>query len=86
MTYAALEHEGQQVARKASHGGKREGAGRPKSERDDVTVKMDRRVVARAQFVARLRGLTVAEFLTEIARPGVDREFAKESAKQGEGK
>lgn len=65
--------------RGASRGGKRPGAGRPKSVRDDVTVKMDRAVVARARFVADLRGLTLAEYLSEAVRPVVDRDFTKEA-------
>lgn len=85
MTHTVLEHDGQQVARKAAHGGKREGAGRPKSERDDATAKIDKAILARAHFVARVRGISVAEYLSETLRGPVDRDFHKESVKQ-EGK
>lgn len=71
--------------RGASRGGKRLGAGRPKSERDDVTVKMARAVVARARFVADLRGLTLAEYLSEAVRPVVDQDFAKAAQPTGQG-
>ena len=65
--------EGREVA----HGGKRTGAGRPKSGRDDVTVKMDRGVVARARYVAEVRGVTLAAYLSEAVGPVVDRDFGK---------
>ena len=42
-----------------------------------MTVKMDRAIVARARFVADLRGLTLTEYLSEAIRPIVDRDFAK---------
>jgi hypothetical protein len=67
------------------HGGKRPGAGRPKSERDDVTVKLDRGVVARARYVAEIRGVTLAEYLTEAVRPVVDRDFGKAAKPTGQG-
>jgi hypothetical protein len=52
--------------------------GRPKSsERDDVTVRLDRLIARRAKAVADYRGITLAEFLSELARGPVDREFAK---------
>lgn len=66
------------VARKGQRGGPRPGAGRPKaSGRDDVTVKLDRSLVARARFVADLRGISLAEYLTDAVRPAVDRDFEK---------
>lgn len=72
------------VAKKSSHGGTRPGSGRPKSARDDISVKLDRTVVARGRFVAELRGLTLAEYLTEAIRPIVDRDFARESRRSEE--
>lgn len=52
--------------------------GRPKSsERDDVSVKMDRTLAAKARQVAIRRGITVAEFITEVTRPTIEREYAK---------
>ena len=69
--------EGQAVAKKTTtHGGERQGAGRPKTVRDDISVKIDRSVAAKAMYLARLKGLTLAEYLTEKVRPDVEREFA----------
>lgn len=52
--------------------------GRPKSsERDDVTVRVDRRVKIRAEAVADFKGIPLAELLTEILRGPVDREFSR---------
>ncbi len=62
-------------AKKANHGGQRPGAGRPTSGRDDVAVKMDRAIVARARYVAEIRGLTLAQYLSEAVRSMVDRDF-----------
>ena len=67
------------VAKSTGHGGRRDGAGRPRSERRDIAVKMDRALVAKARFVAQCRGLTLAEYVTESLRPTVDKDFAKES-------
>ena len=71
--------------RGSPHGGKRPGAGRPKSERDDVTVKLDRGVVARARYVAEIRGVTLAEYLSEAVRPIVDRDFGKAAKPTSQG-
>jgi hypothetical protein len=60
------------------HGGVRPGqSGRPKTVRDDISVKMDRSVAAKAQYLARLKGMTLAEFISETVRGPVEREFAK---------
>jgi hypothetical protein len=71
--------EGRPVAKKSGHGGERAGAGRPKAARDDISVKIDRAVAAKAMYLARLRGQTLAEFLTEKVRPDIEREFQKSS-------
>lgn len=47
--------------------------GRPESGRDDVTVKLDRAVVAKAKLIAAHRGTTVAELLTEAVKGPIDR-------------
>ncbi len=65
------------AAKKANHGGQRPGAGRPNSGRDDVAVKMDRAIVARARYVTDLRGITLAEYLSEAVRGVVDRDFER---------
>jgi hypothetical protein len=52
--------------------------GRPKtSERQDVNVKFDRILAGRARAVANGRGISMAEYLTELARAVIDRDFAK---------
>lgn len=73
--------EGGTVARKNEHGGPRAGAGRPKSsDRDDVTVRIDRGIAAKARYVAEVRGISLAEYLTTITTGQVDRDFARASA------
>jgi hypothetical protein len=53
--------------------------GRPKrSERDDVPVKVDRAIVNKAKMIATARGLSLAEYVSELLRGPVDRDFAKE--------
>ena len=50
--------------------------GRPKtSERHDVTVKVDRRLVGKAKLIATHRGISVAELLTELLDGPVDRAY-----------
>jgi hypothetical protein len=52
--------------------------GRPKrSERDDVTVKLDRALVAKAKLIAAHRGSNVAELLSELLRAPIDRAYAQ---------
>lgn len=52
--------------------------GRPAtSDRDDVTVKVDRHVAAKLRYVAEQKGVALAELLTDILRPIADREFEK---------
>jgi hypothetical protein len=50
-----------------------------------VTVKLDRPTATRAHFVAKARGITLAEYLSEITKPIVDRDFNQE-ARRMEGK
>lgn len=52
--------------------------GRPKSsQRNDVTAKVDSGVVTKAKFVADTRGIPLAEYLSELLRGPVDRDFAR---------
>ena len=52
--------------------------GRPKrSERNDVTVKLDRTLVGKAKLIATHRGIPVAELLSELLRVPVDRAYAQ---------
>lgn len=63
--------------------------GRPKSsDRDDVTVKLDRGIASKAKMVAAARSLTLTKYLSDITRAIVDKDFAKEmrQVEKGEGK
>lgn len=71
--------ESQVMAKKSGHGGSRSGAGRPRTERDDMAVKVDRAIVTRAHYVAKARGISLAEYLSDLLLPLVERDFAKES-------
>jgi hypothetical protein len=52
--------------------------GRPKrSERDDVTVKVDRTLVGKAKLIATHQGIPVAELLTELLRAPIDKAYAQ---------
>jgi hypothetical protein len=52
--------------------------GRPKrSERDDVTVKLDRTLVGKAKLVATHQGVPVAELLSDLARGPLDKAYAQ---------
>ena len=69
--------EGRAVTKR---GGPRPGSGRPKtSDRDDVTVKLDRAIAAKARYVAEVKGIALAEYLSTITGGQVDRDFAKVS-------
>jgi hypothetical protein len=52
--------------------------GRPRTERDDKTVKIDRAVADKAYHVAFRRGTTLAEYLTEILRGPVEKAYRQE--------
>lgn len=50
--------------------------GRPRSsERDDVTIKFDRSLAGMARMVASAKGVPLVEYLSEAARPVVERDF-----------
>lgn len=53
--------------------------GRPKSsERQDVSIKFDRALVGMARMVATAKGVSLAHYLSEAARPVIEKDFAKE--------
>jgi hypothetical protein len=61
--------------------------GRPKaSTRDDVVARIDRTVIAKARYVAETRKIPLAEYLSEILRSTVDRDFEKATKGSGEQK
>jgi hypothetical protein len=49
--------------------------------RNDVTVKLDAQVAKKAKMVAAAREITVAEYVSEILRPIVQRDLEAESAR-----
>ena len=52
--------------------------GRPKSsDRQDVSIKFDRVLAGRARLIAQGRGIPMAEYLSESARPIIDRDYSK---------
>jgi hypothetical protein len=65
------------VADKSKHGGERKGAGRPKSERSDKAVKIDRSLADMVFVVAKHHGKTIAQYLTESLWPIVSKDYAK---------
>lgn len=56
-------------------------AGRPKGDRNDVSVRIDKRVVGMARFVATHRGVTIAELLSDTLAGPIEREYVKLVAK-----
>jgi len=48
-----------------------------KSERDDVAVKLDRAVVGKARMIATHKGISVAELLSDMVRPSVDKAYGQ---------
>ncbi len=52
--------------------------GRPKtSERQDVSIKFDKTLASKARLITSGRGLSLAEYLSEMCRPQIDRDYAK---------
>jgi hypothetical protein len=57
-------------------------AGPPLVKRNDVQVKVDATVATHAKMVASSRGITVAEYVSELLRPLVLRDLEIETSKQ----
>jgi hypothetical protein len=53
------------------------GPGRPKGDRNDVSVKIDKRVVGMARYVSLHKGVSVAELLSGILEGPIEREYVK---------
>ena len=50
--------------------------GRPKtSERQDVSIKFDRTLARKARLISEGRGISMAEYLSELSRPVIDRDL-----------
>lgn len=65
------------VVDKPRHGGARKGAGRPKAERPDKAVKIDRSLADMAFVIAKYRGVTISEYLTDAFRAVISRDYTK---------
>lgn len=66
------------VADRTKHGGTRKGSGRPKtSERKDGTARIDLQILGQAQMIAKRRKISLAEYLSDLLRGPVDRDFLK---------
>lgn len=50
---------------------------RKKSNRDDQATKIDRLLLEKARIIAQERGISVAEYLSELARPVIEKDFPK---------
>jgi hypothetical protein len=53
------------------------GPGRPKGDRNDVSVKIDKRIVGMARYVALHQGKSIAELLSGILEGPIEREYVK---------
>ena len=53
--------------------------------RDEKAVKLDRTLADKASFVCNRRGLTMGEYLSEIVRARIERDFLKETTGLGGG-
>jgi hypothetical protein len=52
--------------------------GRPKtSERQDVSIKFDKTLAGKARLISQGRGVSMAEYLSEMTRAIIDRDYAK---------
>ena len=61
--------------------------GRPKtSERNDKAVKIDRRIAGWAEIVAKAQGISLAEYLSNILKVPVSKDFGRymEQMKEGD--
>ena len=62
---------------KGTHGGIREGAGRPSTGRNDVTVKVEKSIVNKAKRIADHLGQPVAKIISDAARANIDKLYLK---------
>lgn len=54
-----------------------------KTDRDDVTVKLDRRLVAISKLIAADRKVPLAQYLSELMKGPVERDYAQLVQKLG---
>lgn len=50
--------------------------GRPKGKRDDATTRFDRILLGKAHLIAKDRGVSIAEVISEAARPSIEKAYA----------
>ena len=60
--------------------------GRPKSARADVSIKFDKALADKARIVSLRRGISMAEYLSELNRAAIERDYEQEVRKMGGGK
>ena len=58
--------------------------GRPRGDRDDVTVKIDRKLATMAKVVAGKRGISSAEMLSEMLKAPLTKAYAQLVRELGE--
>jgi hypothetical protein len=68
--------EGHPMA-KSKHGGSRPGSGRPKGERDDAVIRVERSLASKAKAIANHRGVTVAAVASELLRGPINKAYAQ---------
>lgn len=51
--------------------------GRPTTDRDDVSAKIDRAIMSKAKLIAADRGVTAAQLLSELLAGPIDRAYAE---------
>lgn len=49
----------------------------PKPKRNDASVKLDAEIVRRARLITDHSGASIAEYLSELLRPLVDRDYKR---------
>ena len=55
------------------------------AKRNDETVRVDADILRKARIVAAIKGLSLAEYLSEVLRPAVDREHAELVTEEAKG-
>jgi len=50
--------------------------GRPRSDRDDVSAKLDRSIVGKAKLIATHRGVPAAELMSKLLQGPIDKAYA----------
>lgn len=77
MTVAAVAEQRTMAKRK----------GRPSTERDDIAVRLERKLGSMAKAICTARGIPVAEYLSDLTRAAINRDYVKmlrEAEEQGD--